>query len=78
MVYGEGIGKPDSVPRLAAKGNDHSSGPDVAGGIVRPYPRALPGRTARLLEAVAMRREPSYLVLLRMGFVRTPALAGVG
>ena len=34
-------------PQETPRGNDHSSGPAVTGGIVRPYPRTRPGRTAQ-------------------------------
>jgi hypothetical protein len=44
----EGIGKPDSVPPgNVPGGNDHSSRPVVAGGIMRPYPRIPLGRTTQ-------------------------------
>ena len=44
-------------PRVTTEGNDHSSGPAVAGGIVRPYPRTRPGRTARPSDRSRDRRE---------------------
>jgi hypothetical protein len=59
----ERIGKPDSVVALNASHSDHSSCPVIAHGVERPYPRVY-GRTT----------QPSYLVLLRVGFAKHPPL----
>ena len=57
----KGIDKPDPVSVVNKTDNDHSSSSMVAHGIERPYPRGID-------RAV----DPSYLVLLRMGFAKRP------
>jgi hypothetical protein len=59
------IGKPDSVVAPNTSHSDHSSCPLIAQEVERPYPRAMGGTT-----------QPSYLVLLQVGFaMRSLSLA---
>ena len=75
---GEQTCKPSSVPRLC-RGGDHPSSPDVAIGVKRPTQRLRPSTLNLAPESQTLEPvEPSYLVLLRVGFVQPTSLLVAG